>query len=249
MMNILSLNCNKFGGKNPNNGKGEIYDELIVEKLTVIIKFFLDTNDKNVIFLNEINNAKDNMSKFKELFDEEIYTIHEPKNFEKFNKKNHPYGCTIAITKNNSFWQNIDSLYLEKDLSYANKSVILKHDDIILIGIHMPYDINYWDKLINYFLENTDKNIYILGDLNICADGTDRKEKFIELKNNGAIDVWVKKGNQELHTTYNKGGRLDYVLTSPKGYNTIKKMSYIDSFRLNELSDHSGIFLELIEFS
>lgn len=62
-MKVLSLNCNKFGGQ-ASNGKGKIYDDLIAEKLIAIIKFFLDTDDENVVFLNEINNANENMTKF-----------------------------------------------------------------------------------------------------------------------------------------------------------------------------------------
>lgn len=51
-MKVLSLNCNKFGGQ-ASNGKGKIYDDLIAEKLIA-----------NVVFLNEINNANENMTKF-----------------------------------------------------------------------------------------------------------------------------------------------------------------------------------------
>lgn len=112
-----------------------------------------------------------------------VYTIHTPTRFDEFNKKNHPYGCTIAITRNNSFWKKSESIdlidYENKDLSFANKSVILKNEDQYVTCI------------------------------------TDR------------------------------GRRLDYVLTSTIGYMPIKKMSYIDSFRLSELSDHSGIFFEI----
>ena len=249
-MKVLSLNCNKFGGK-ASNGKGKIYDNLIAEKLIAITKFFLDTDDENVVFFNEINNANDNMKKFEELFDDNVYTIHRPTRFDEFNKNNHPYGCTIAITKNNLFWEKSYSIDLivskSKEVSFANKSVILKHKDTILVGIHMPYDLCYWDELLNYFSANINKKIYIIGDLNVYDDGTDRKMKFIELKNKGAIDVWVNKGNEDQHVTCitDKGRRLDYVLTSTIGYMSIKKMSYIDSFRLSELSDHSGIFIEL----
>ena len=249
-MKVLSLNCNKFGGKT-SNGRGKIYNNLVVEKLIAITKFFLDTDDENVVFFNEINNANDNMKKFEELFDDNVYTIHRPTRFDEFNKNNHPYGCTIAITKNNLFWEKSYSIDLieskSKEVSFANKSVILKHKDTILVGIHMPYDLCYWDELLNYFSANINKKIYIIGDLNVYDEETDRKMKFNELKNRGAIDVWVNIGNEDQHITCitDKGRRLDYVLTSTIGYMSIKKMSYIDSFRLSELSDHSGIFIEL----
>lgn len=48
-MKVLSLNCNKFGGKT-SNGRGKIYNNLVVEKLIAITKFFLDTDDENVVF-------------------------------------------------------------------------------------------------------------------------------------------------------------------------------------------------------
>lgn len=46
--------------KSASNGKGTIYDNLIAEKIIAIIKFFLDTDDENVVFLSEINNANIN---------------------------------------------------------------------------------------------------------------------------------------------------------------------------------------------
>lgn len=247
-MQVLSINCNKFGGS-LSNGKGEEYNKQVVAKFISIIDVFLDLDDENVVFLEEINNANNKIECFENLFDSKVYTIHKPSRFDEFNNSKHPYGCTIAITKNNLFWKKSNSIFLEDSedgtLCYANKSVILEHEDIVLIGIHMPYNMEYWDALIDYFCMNINKKIYIIGDLNVCDEGTDRKEKFNELTGKGAIDVWKNKGCDEKHITCNSDRRLDYLLTSTIGYLSIKKMSYIDSIRFNKISDHSGICFEL----
>ena len=247
-MEVLSVNLNKCGGIR-SNGKGELYDTVIAGNMANVFKDFLNLGDSNVVFVNETNNAIDNLKKFESLFDEEIYTIHKPTNFEEFNKNSHPYGCTIAITKNNRGWEKINSIDLKDcksgELSYANKSVILRNGDVILVGIHIPYDMGYWNEVINYFSANFEKRIYLVGDFNVYDEGTDRKLKFDELKRRGAIDVWLNKGNDNSHVTCTTGRRLDYLMTSAIGYTTIKKMSYVDSLRLNGLTDHSGVFFEL----
>ncbi|WKB70981.1 hypothetical protein [Ligilactobacillus ruminis] len=246
-MEVLSVNCNKCGGVRP-NGKGEIYDTLIVEQIKNMVEDFLELEENNVIFFNEINNAENNFKAFENLFDEEKYIIHKPSNFEAFNNKNHPYGFTIAITKRFSVWEKTRAIELidrkSGDLSYANKSVALQNGDIILLGVHIPYDIEYWDEIINYFEENHEKRIYIVGDYNVF-DESNRKLKFEELKTKGAIDVWLNMGGDNSHITCTTGKRLDYLLSSVIGVSSIKKMGYIDSLRLNGFTDHSGVLFEV----
>ena len=105
---------------------------LIAEKLIAIIKFFLDTDDENVVFLNEINNANENMTKFEKNMRIKSIPFIALLVLMNLTEKNHPYGCTIAITRNNSFWKKSESIdlvdYENKDLSFANKSVILKNE-------------------------------------------------------------------------------------------------------------------------
>ena len=165
-MEVLSVNINKCGGVR-SNGKGEIYDTVIAEQTKNMIIDFLEIEENNVVFVNEINNAEDNFKSFEKLFDKEKYIIYKPSNFETFNDSNHPYGCTVAITKKNSVWEKSRSIDLIErkngELSYANKSVVLKNGDIILVGVHIPYDIDYWDEIINYFKENLEKRLYIVG--------------------------------------------------------------------------------------
>lgn len=247
-MKVLSVNLNKFGGVET-NGKGEVYDTTIADKVKNLIVDFLETEENNVVFINEMNNVDDNLKLFEKLFDETQYRIHKPLNFEDSNDKYHSYGCTVAITKQNSVWKNTSSIELidanSGELNYANKSVALKNGDIILLGVHMPYDIDYWDKLISYYEENNEKRLYIVGDFNVFDEGTDRKLKFEELKQKGAIDVWLNKGGDNSHITCVTERRLDYLLSSMIGYSSIRKMSYIDSLRLNGLTDHSGVFFEI----
>lgn len=247
-MEVLSVNLNKCGGVR-SNGKGEIYDTVIAEQVKNLITDFLEIEENNVVFINEVNNADDNFKLFEKLFDEDQYSIHKPSNFETFNNKNHPYGCTIAITKQNSVWEKSSSIELidrkSGELSYANKSVALKNGDIILLGVHIPYDIDYWNKIINYFKENQGKRLYIVGDFNVFDEGTNRKLKFEELRKNGAIDVWLNIGGDNGHITCTTGRRLDYLLSSVIGYSSIRKMRYLDSLRLNGLTDHSGVLFEI----
>lgn len=120
----------------------------------------------------------------------------------------------------------------------------MQNGDIILLGVHIPYDIEYWDEIINYFEENHEKRIYIVGDYNIF-DESNRKHKFEELKTKGAIDVWLNMGGDNSHITCTTGKRLDYLLSSVIGVSSIKKMGYIDSLRLNGFTDHSGVLFEV----
>ena len=122
---------------------------------------------------------------------------------------------------------------------------MLKNGDIILAGVHIPYDIAYWNEIINYFKENLEKRLYIVGDFNVSDEDTSRKQKFAELKKEGAIDVWLNMGGDNGHITHTRGGRLDYLLSSVIGYSSIRKMSYLDSFRVNGCTDHSGVFFEI----
>ena len=149
-MEVLSVNINKCGGVR-SNGKGEIYDTVIAEQAKNMIIDFLEIEENNVVFVNEINNAEDNFKSFEKLFDKGKYIIYKPSNFETFNDSNHPYGCTVAITKKNSVWEKSRSIDLIErkngELSYANKSVVLMNGDIILVGVHIPYDIDYWEEL------------------------------------------------------------------------------------------------------
>lgn len=248
-MLVLSVNINKCGGI-CSNGKGEIYDAAIADRMKNMIIDFLEIDENNVVFINELNDVKDNRKSFEELFAEKIYTIHKPSHFEDFCKKQHPYGCTVAITKSKSVWEQSLSIdiYDQKSgvLSYANKSVILKNGDIILAGMHIPYDTDYWDEIIKYFRENREKRLYMVGDFNVFEEGTDRCQKFNELKKEGAIDVWLNCGGDHGHITY-KNGRVDYLLSSVIGYSSIRKMSYLDSLRLNGLTDHSGVLFEILK--
>jgi hypothetical protein len=148
-MEVLSVNINKCGGV-CSNGKGEIYDTVIAEQLKNFFADFLEIEENNVVFINEINNANGNFKSFETLFDEDKYSIHKPSNFEAFNDRKHPYGCTVAITKQNSVWEKSSSIELidrkSGELSLANKSVALKNGDIILLGVHIPFDLDYWNK-------------------------------------------------------------------------------------------------------
>lgn len=247
-MEVLSVNFNKFGGVR-SNGKGEIYDSVIAVQAKNMITDFLEIEENNVVFINEINNAEDNFKSFEKLFDEKKYIIHKPSNFESFNDSSHPYGCTVAVTKKNSVWEKSPSIDLidrkSGELSYANKSVVLKNGDIILVGVHIPYDIDYWNEIITYFKANLEKRLYIVGDFNVYDEGSNRKLKFDELKKKGAIDVWLNRGGDNGHITCTTGRRLDYLLSSGIGYSSIRKMSYLDSVRGSGFTDHSAVFFEI----
>ena len=87
-MEVLSVNFNKCGGT-CSNGKGEIYDSVIAVQAKNMINDFLEIEENNVVFINEINNVEDNFTSFKKLFDENVYSIHKPSNFESFNDSSH----------------------------------------------------------------------------------------------------------------------------------------------------------------
>jgi exonuclease III len=239
-MKILSINCNKFGGSEQ-NGKGEIYSEQIMSNLVLLAKFHLDLDENNLVIFHEVNYRKEYYRKFKNKFCENAYKIHEPTNLDKIVA----YGCTLAITKNNTYWNKIDSLG-SNSKDYANKSVILTHSDFIVVGVHVPYNMKYWDLILQYFKNKKDEKIIIIGDMNTYDEGTDRKEKFNKLVSYGAIDAWVEKGGKKDKETYSKS-RLDYALMSKSAYSELKSIKIIDSIRNDNISDHSGIYIDMNE--
>ncbi len=251
-MEGLSINLNKCGGV-IQNGTGEIYDVGIAEQMKKRIYDFLSRARNNIVLLNEVNNAGSNLKVFEKLFDTEKYCFHKPSDFETFNEKWHPYGCTIAIANKNSDWKEAPSIVSINRKSgeafFVNKSVVLTRGDIILLGVHMPMGygvLDYWDRIIEFFKANQDKKLYIVGDLNVFDEGTDRKIKFEELIGSGANDVWLKRGGDNDHVTCVTEKRLDYLLSSKAGYSQIEDMDYLDSFRTDGLTDHSGVYFRIV---
>ena len=241
-MKILSINCNKFGGIE-RNGKGEIFCEQIMRNFVLLAKFLLDLDENNLVIFHEVNYRKEYYRKFKIMFCENDYIIHKPTNLDKIK----PYGCTLAITKNNTYWNKMDSLRFQKSNDYANKSVILTYSDFIVVGVHVPYDTNYWDLILKYFKDKKDEKIIIIGDMNTYDEGTDRKEQFNKLASCGAIDAWVEKGGKTDKESCNSNKRIDYALMSKVAYSELKSIKIIDSIRNDNISDHSGIFIDINE--
>lgn len=241
-MKIFSLNCNKFGGSKEDNGRGEIFLKECMDNVILLAKTFLSLEEDNIIILQEVPYGREEAKKFKEQFEKEKYKIYMPTHIKKL--KSISYGCTIAITRNNAKWHQIDSLIVSEQYDYANKNVILANDDYVIVGLHVTYDEKYWSAIIDYFKQHKNEKIILIGDFNVYEEGTDRKKKFDELLSAGAIDAWVALGNSP-HKVTHRESRVDYVLMSQNAYTEVKQMSVIEVIREMNISDHSAIYVEL----
>lgn len=247
-MKLLSLNCNKFAGAE-SDGKGEFFQEEILQAVVEAVKQFLHTGTKHLVILHEVNYRKEYLVYFQNAFPADEYTLYLPTHVNEINKGGRhirPYGCTLAISGKQSAWQQCESLEQNpKQHDYANKSVILKHGELYVVGIHMPYDISFWDTLIAYYRQHRKEEIVMIGDFNVFDCGTKRKEKLDQLMQLGAIDAWTQSEKDPLKPTCNTGKRIDYAFMSLPAYRSFHEIQLQDSFRNNGISDHAALIVDI----
>jgi exonuclease III len=136
-----------------------------------------------------------------------------------------------------------------------------------LLACHVPPKISigveqktaFWDTLLNYARQHIDANSMIIGDLNTGAPHRDEHrstlycaEHFEELGRLGWVDAWRKfHGPTKKEWTWtfpsrpSYGYRLDHAFCSPGLANRLQACSYSHAERLQRLSDHSILILDL----
>lgn len=246
-MKLLSLNCNKFGGEQ-SNGMGVSFQKGALTAIAASLKRFLSESTDRLVILHEVNYRKEYFSLFQAEFNND-YRIHLPTFINDINddgRRIRPYGCTLAITNTKSKWIQQPSLELNaRQHDYANKSIILKHGELTVLGVHMPYDIAFWESLESCYGTYREHALLIVGDLNVYDKGTDRKQKLEQLLKLGIIDVWTESGNDPCTATCSTGRRIDYALMTNKAYTQFQGIQLDDSYLNNKLSDHTALIVDM----
>ncbi|MBO5247983.1 MAG: endonuclease/exonuclease/phosphatase family protein [Clostridia bacterium] len=253
-MKILSLNVNNFGGTNNkpllkdyvlSNGR---YDfrlwNLAVDEWRSVNKTYIESNvdaicdlvcDYDVVFLHEVDT---NCFSWHHLL-RKMGTLYRWEPANGIEKNSYDIGrksiSCVFVKKGVDFEYKKDN-FLDKE-----RNVELKIKDTHIIGLHMSYDIRDWDKLIAKYSKIHSEEVIILGDLNVYDYGTVRREKFDELLDKGAIDIWLKQGGDISVPTANTNKRIDYALASKKMYEKGVSEKIIDSIRTNSYTDHAAI--------
>lgn len=255
-MKIISLNVNNFGG---------LHDKPLLKKyqsgpLTDWTSWNTAVDSWRLKYANKIC---DNVAKIVSLIKNyDIIFLHEvdtncPSWFQLHELMKESYNWEPANGFIKSSYakgrQSISCVFIKKEFSYKHKTVPnfskkqrnveLVVGQISILGIHAPYNIDYWNSLINHVRGK--ENYLILGDLNVFKPGTDRKAKFDELLQLGLKDLWIEQGEDILTPTANTNCRIDYALSTPSLLLNGIKETIIDSIRQTNNTDHSAISVSI----
>lgn len=253
-MKILSLNVNNFGGTNDKpllkdykfcNGKfdfatwnqavdewrisNKICIEKNVEKITNLAKEY------DIVFFHEVDT---NCLSWNELLKkmEQNYIWKPANGIEKAEYKKGRKRISCVFIKD-----SINFEYKKYNLLKKQRNIEIKVGDTYIIGLHMSYDIDDWENLISRFETLQNEELLIIGDLNVFDEGTNRREKFDELINTGAIDIWLKQGKCNDTPTANTKKRIDYALSTCSLYEKGIYEEILDYVRSEQWTDHAAI--------
>lgn len=256
-MRIISINVNNFGGtidkpllkdykfnektdwdswKNDVDIWRKNNSKIIEKNVEQIVSTILDFE---VIFLHEVDT---NCSSWNRLHEYMSRNYHwEPANgINKDEYRNGRKSVSIVFVKKNICYE-YNSIPSFSNGSHRN--IEIEIEDITLIGLHMPYDLDYWDKLISRFNNRIEKgkNVLLIGDMNVFDIETDRRKKLEKLYTNGAKDLWLEQGEANDTPTANTQRRIDYALASDGIISKGAKTMIINSIRRNNNTDHAGV--------
>lgn len=256
-MKILSINVNNFGGVNnkPLLCNYKLYDKRPdfdswgravsawrVRHNTSILKNVASIEklmqNFDVIFLHEVDT---NCPSWKKLLAETraAYTWKPANGIDAsiYNRGKKSITCVFVR-------KNIDFEYSDENILQNQRSVSIQVQDVHIIGLHMSYNIEDWNKLILKFESLKKEKCLIIGDLNVFDVGTDRRQKLDELLEEGAIDIWLKQGGENNIPTANTNKRIDYALSTDALYQTGIYQSILDDIRIQKATDHAAIAIE-----
>lgn len=260
-MRIISINVNNFGGTInkplPSDYKfdGRIdwsswrndvsfwrrhNSKTIEENVKQLVSVMLDFE---VIFLHEVDTHCSSWNNLHEYMQD--YYNWEPANEiekDEYNKGNK--SVTIVFVKKDISYK-YDSIpnFIKDSYGISQRNVEIEINNITIIGLHMSYELDDWEKLIFRFNDRimNGKNVLLIGDLNVFDPGTGRRKKLDELLNNGARDLWLEQGESNDTPTANTKKRIDYALVSAGMIEIGAKAIIINSIRNNNNTDHAGI--------
>ena len=255
LMKIISLNVNNFGGKSPKpllskfrlpggeydfqTWNVEVDDWRIshrdaIERNVRAIAAYLSTYD--VVFLHEVDTNCDSWRLLLE-------TTKKSFAFELAN------GMRESDVRRGR--KSISCVLIKKGLKYemplnnpwnSHRHIILDVGGVRLIGAHMSYSVSDWKILIGQFKEEKKKadDVLIIGDLNVYARDSDRREKFDALQKAGAVDLWLRQGEPDDTPTADTNCRIDYALAS-ESLAERTRMEILHGVREEGCTDHSAV--------
>ncbi len=259
-MKILSLNVNNFAGPSskplPENYKindkvnwdlwNKAVDKWRKENSTSILKNVIDivdmSKDFDIIFLHEVDTNCESWNNLLRLMSEQ-YFLKPPNGFDlsKYSKGKCRKSISCMFIKKEIKYEYKDDNFLDLE-----KNIEIKIGDIHIIGLHMKYEINYWEQFIQKYESLKGEKLLIIGDLNVYDTDTKIRTKFDELLKKGAKDIWIKQGESNDTPTCNTKRRIDYALSTPKLYDEKTPHELILNYiRHNNISDHAGIAIVL----
>lgn len=248
MFSILSLNINDLGGINHHlmeckkrNWKGqEIIDwdfwKEFVEKTSIylaILNYIRKVNPDVVIFQEfEVNNSE------------------EPKKFiEKLNKygyrmiNNIPhYKASITVVFSKSLFPLI-----RNPNSLNGRSHAFRVGDIVLLGMHVPPKGNdrieyFWNEIDDFYRIYCDEKILLLGDFNTINPRN--MERYKQLIDAGAVDVWLDKGYAGSVVTCGNI-RMDIAIASPQLLPFVADITICPSLFYKGITDHAALIIDI----
>ena len=194
---------------------------------------------EDVAILQEVPYASNENIMYKEfekIFSE--YTIVQPLHLQRYAKQ-----CTIAIFTKNSNWKssNVSKLCYNLEANgshrFGNKFIELQHNNLELLGVHMPYDQKAWKNLIS----SSNRFSIIVGDFN-AHENEHRHEKKSSnlpfLREHNFIDAVPSNAV----TYYPTETTLDHFFFQK---NKISESNITISIFPSGLSDHATILVEL----
>lgn len=253
-MKIISLNVNNFGGI---NDKPLPKDYMLPNG-----KFNYEAWSKDVDDWRENNqaNIKNNVDSIVALLhDFDIAFLHEVDtncySWDRLLEKmtcEYKWNPANGIDKNmyNEGKKSISCMFIKNGIEFEygknnflnkQRNVEVKVGDTYIIGVHMSYDINDWEKLLLRYNKLQNEELLIIGDLNVFDKGTERREKFDKLLNVGAVDIWLAQGENDKIETANTQRRIDYALASQKLYKKGVHELILNSVRAKKNTDHAAV--------
>lgn len=204
---LLSLNVNNFCGPE----RWERYNiKSVSEKyfphVIEYIKKFLKTNERGVVFLQEVPMViyKDFLDVFKR------YSVIEPV------YEGEGHIRTIAITNNESGWEKIEEAesIFAKNKDYSNRIVEIQNENgkVKIMGVHMPLSngsVKFWNEMIKHLQKYT----IVIGDFNAHTN-VHRDSEFREMLHTISEKGYGDLVNNDVVTYYPLMTTIDHVFVS-----------------------------------
>ena len=270
-MKIISLNINNFGGsteckprqddikyadlpKDYIGNSKEIYCDDVKKfqrdskRLAVAEKIYQKMVEENpdIIIFHEYDINSPANDVLKNLLEKRGYNLIPPNQiaYNTIKEQGTRWSISVIFIKKHFKFSTFQS-----PTTYYARWNQIKIGNLTLIGIHMKYDMKFWNELITFYKNNKEEHLLFMGDFNAtdnprndCAKKV--KEEFDEVFAQGAIDVWIEKGNRPIKT-FIIGTRLDYAIVSPIVLPEITNIE-IDQFFIEEkISDHAAVNVSL----